>query len=174
MEGKMNPQQEKEERFSGFLSMSGKVFFIILAVFALVALPYRFDHQKGSYVSSVVFAEEGGGDSGDHDGAGDSDGDHDADHDSDGSGQDIGEDHDDGDSHDVGEDQDDGEDHDDVDENEASHEADHDGDTNAGEHDDLNQSQKGTNSIGGIQGLTPVSPQEEASLVGNWGDSSNK
>jgi hypothetical protein len=28
--------------------------------------------------------------------------------------------------------------------------------------------------LGGFQGLSPVSPQEEAGLVGNWGDGAKK
>ncbi len=170
----MDLQQEKEERFNGFLTMSGKVFFIVLAAFALVALPYRLDHQKGSYVSSVALAEDGGGDSGDHDGSSDSDGDHDGDHDSDGSDHDIGDDHDDHDDGDMN-DNDDGDmdDHDDG-AYDDSHEAEHEGDAQVGAQDDSNESYKGSNSIGGIKGLAPVSPKEEAELVGNWGDSSNK
>lgn len=156
----MNLQQEKISEVKRILASWVKVVLLGFVVVALVTLPYRFDPKKGSYASSVVLAEDGSGDSGDHDGAGDSDGDHDGDHDSDGSGHDIGDDHDDGD--------DDGDDHDD------SHDADHAGDVHDGVRDDSDDRYKGSNSIGGIEALTPVSSDEEAGLVGNWGDSSNK
>jgi hypothetical protein len=170
----MNLPQEKKKRFDRFWPMAGKLFFIILAVSALVALPYRFNHQKGSYVSSVVLAEDGGGEGGDHDGAGDSNGGHDGDQDTNGSGHDIGDDQEEGGSHDIGEDQDESEDHDIGEDHQESNETEHAGDTQAGQRDDSNEQDKGANGINSINGLTPVSPQEEAGLVGNWGDSANK
>jgi len=143
-----------------------KLALIALAVFALVMLPYRVDLNKGSLKATVLLADDSGSDSdhdsdsghdsdSDHDG--DSDHDSDIDHDSDG-------DHDD--DHDGDHDSEDSDDLESEDQN-SSHDESIDRDSTAEHSDELLE-------VGGMQGLTEVSSEDEASLVGNWGKASTE
>jgi len=145
-----------------------KLALIALAVFALVMLPYKVDLNKGLLKATVLLADESGGDS-DHDSDSshdsssghDIDSDHDSDSDNDGdynSGYD--------DDHDADRDGEDSHDHDSDNQN-SSHDGSIERDSSAEHSDELLE-------VGGMQGLSEVSPEDEASLVGNWGKSSTK
>jgi len=146
-----------------------KLAFIALAVFALVIIPYKVDLNKGSLKATVLLADDSGGDShGDSDGGSDSDGGHDSiggndsdsDHDSDG----------DHDSYESDQDSDDGEhdgDEHDSDDQKSSHDDSIGSDSSSGSSDELLD-------VGGMQGLKEIPSEDEASLVGNWGKSSNR
>jgi len=180
---RMKAIKKKDKTTGQVLAGFSRLAVIVLAVFALVILPYRMDFHKGWLKSTVLLADDGGGDGG-GEGGGDGDGDGDGGGDGDGDGGDDG--GDDGDSGDDGDDGDDGDSGDDGDDGDHGDNGEHGDDSSGDDHgssdDSGSSSDRGSSDhsgtdlsdVSGMQGLSPVSSEDEASLVGNWGEPSPK
>jgi hypothetical protein len=159
-----------------------KLALIFLLVLALVAAPYAFDVSKGKFAKTYAIAKDGDDDGGD-DGGGDDDG-----GDDDGGGDDGDDDDNDDDD---GDDDDDNDDDDDDDKDDDDDNDDDDGDEKDDEEDKESRGSRGKRSddsngdrsgdrgprfigVGDVEGLTPVSAEDEEDLVGNWGESESK
>ena len=176
---------KKRDGFRKIIDRLGTLALIGLMVLALVALPHSLKvNAKSSWIdSSLALADDDGGDKGGDSGGddGDSGGDDSDGDDSDSDGDD-GDDGDDGGDGDDGDD-DDGEDNDDSDDDSddaAGHDGDddHEGSGHTGDDssssgsaddDSPNDGQRRLVGVGGVQGLSPVSSDDEEDLVGNWG-----
>jgi hypothetical protein len=176
-EANMTIAPEKRDGFRKIIDRLSTLTLIGLMVLALVALPHSLKvNAKSTWIgSSLAMAD----DDGDSDGTGDdggSDSGSDSDSDDDGDDADDGDDGDDGDE-DDGDDGDDSDDDDDADDDgedsehagyDSSDSRDSSRDTD-GADDGSNDGQRRLVGVDGVQGLFPVSSDDEEDLVGNWG-----
>jgi hypothetical protein len=154
----------------------GNIIFMLFLIIALVFMPYRFHVQSRSFGISAAFAKGGGDDGGgssggDDGGGGDSggvSGDEGGGGDSGGVSGDHGDDSGSG-NHDLDSSGDDGSGHEGGEHHGAAGES----DTGSGHGDSYGNGPGALIGVGGLQGLSPVSAEEEAGLVGNWGGSSD-
>jgi hypothetical protein len=167
------------QKITGFRKMCkfGTIIFMLLLIIALVFMPYRFHISSGSFGISAAFAKGGGDDgggssggdsggvSGDSGGVSGDDGGVSGD---DSGGGDHGDDSGSG-NHDIDSGGDDGSGHEGGEHHGAAGES----DTGSGHGDSSSNGPGALIGVGGLQGLSPVSAEEEAGLVGNWGGSSD-
>ena len=142
-----------------------KLALIFLMVLALVTAPYAFDVSKGKLTKTYAIAKDGDGDDDDDD---DDDDDEDDDED----------DEKDDEKDDDSDDNDDDDNDDDDDGSSGSSDTSGSGSgANSGKGSGKSQggdSGRGLIGVGGAEGLKALSAEEEAGLVGNWGESKSK